>query len=190
MTSFKKTSFMFVIALGLLGAACGEDDSGTDTDMDPIDGDTGQCVGSYQGFTAQQITDNITNPMAACANPADIEGVCELDPATKAAEVGRACFIAYVGDDSLSDEEKAKKTGDCALNGVRTQPGLKDMLKTMSEDCLNCYIGTVVCAAQKCISTCVAGGEPCDQCRQEEGCTPTFFACSGLPTGAELGAGQ
>ncbi len=199
MTSFKKTSFMLMIALGLLGAACGDDDkkstgkedAGGDNGGENTDagGDSNMCISAYEGFTSDELTANIKDA-GACTGAADIEGVCKLAPSDKAATVGRACFLAFAGDKTLTDEEKAMMTGDCALNGKGNQVGLKDMLKTMSTGCLNCYIGAVVCAATKCISTCVGGGVPCDECREKEGCTGGFFTCSGLPTGEEIEAAK
>lgn len=202
MTSIKKTSLILMTALGLLGAACGDDDekkdnggnngdvdagnNGGDSDANGATGD--ECVGGYTGFTKQEITDNIKDPEGACANEADIDGVCTQSPSDKAREVGLPCFLSVAGNQSLSDEEKAEQTGECALNGKGEQEGLKTILKGMSDGCISCYVGAVVCAAQKCAGPCGTGTPAeCDTCRDDQGCTSGFFTCSGLPSDEELG---
>jgi hypothetical protein len=194
MTSFKKSSFSLIIALGLLGAACGDDedkkDDGTNMDVDAggdAGGESNQCVGGYAGFTLEEIATNIKDEAGACANEADIDGVCKLSPSDRAREVGLPCFLSVSGNQSLSDEEKAMMTGDCALNGKGTQEGLKTILEGMSDTCISCYVDAVICAAQKCIAPCGAGtAAECDACRDEQGCTSDFFTCSGLPSTSEI----
>lgn len=79
--------------------------------------------------------------------------------------------------------------GDCGLNNIavadpRTcatfcvQDGTE-----LSSGCSSCYAATVACAITNCLAQCAAdpGSEDCNTCRDENGCTSAFYACSGLP---------
>jgi len=53
----------------------------------------------------------------------------------------------------------------------------------LTDACAGCYAESVACTIENCIGECVSDPESdaCIQCREDEGCTPGFFDCSGLP---------
>jgi len=55
---------------------------------------------------------------------------------------------------------------------------------TLSDECLSCTGATVACGAAFCTPPCVADttAQGCIDCRCEEGCTPAFIVCSGIPS--------
>lgn len=203
MTSlFKKTSIAFLMSMGLLSAACGDDSNssgggeadagGNGNGNGAEDGGNGgeadaavECKGGYAGFTEMQINENLKTPAGACGNAVDVAGVCAKDPSTQAREVGLACFLAFGAN-------KPDEIRSCTLDGTDSSDGLKKLLAPMSEDCLSCYVDSVLCAVQNCSSPCAAdaAGEECNDCRIEFKCTETFYTCSGLPTSDELAAAK
>ena len=70
----------------------------------------------------------------------------------------------------LTDED----IGACAAAGVSADTGL-------SNECAYCYAEQVVCAAENCLSQCIADSEAqgCVDCRNEN-CVPLFEPCSGI----------
>ena len=72
--------------------------------------------------------------------------------------------------------------GDCTQNTIESITGSR-----LSDACGACYSESVACSAEKCATSGCSNptSTPCVQCRCEEGCTPGFDVCSGLPpTGA------
>jgi hypothetical protein len=59
----------------------------------------------------------------------------------------------------------------------------------LNADCTGCYINVVLCTINMCLTPCLvdANSPACTQCQVEKGCLPTFFMCSGLPSGAPDG---
>jgi hypothetical protein len=65
-----------------------------------------------------------------------------------------------------------------------TQTLIEDITgSTLSQDCADCYGESVACSANLCVAAgCTNPTSPgCIQCRCDEGCTPGFDVCSGLP---------
>lgn len=54
----------------------------------------------------------------------------------------------------------------------------------LSDDCIGCYGATVSCGAAECAVECVADATAaiCVNCRCDNGCTPNFETCSGIPS--------
>mgnify|MGYP001099323303 CR=1 FL=1 len=99
----------------------------------------------------------------ACINDAD-QAIID-DPDTDVTAV--ATDYAYA---CLTDED----IGTCAAAGVSNDTGL-------SNECAYCYAEQVVCAAENCLSQCIADSEAqgCVDCRNEN-CVPLFEPCSGI----------
>ena len=59
---------------------------------------------------------------------------------------------------------------------------VKSDVQMMPANCMDCYIESALCAREFCLGDCLAGDNPtCDACREDNGCTPGFYACGGLP---------
>ncbi len=199
MNSLKNTFVMLMIAAGLLGAGCEDDDKATDNggngggnDAGGNGGDGGgnggvdltiSCLagGIYDGVKAQQIFDKITEG-GACATDVQVAQICEVNPSTAAAESGRACYSA-----GLQEEEALKKCtvdGDPSANAA----GIRAAAPELTDACMYCFAGSVACSAQNCLGSCLdpKRADECVKCREDNDCTPTFYACSGLPRLEEL----
>jgi hypothetical protein len=80
-------------------------------------------------------------------------------------------------------DETIQIAADCVASCTQTAtaeaapPGLSD-------ECVACTGDTVACGAAFCTDVCVSdtNAAPCIDCRCENGCTPAFDACSGLPS--------
>ena len=59
----------------------------------------------------------------------------------------------------------------------------------LSDECMACTGGTVACGAAFCTSQCVSDMEAaiCIECRCDNGCTPDFDECRGLPSSGDRG---
>jgi len=79
--------------------------------------------------------------------------------------------------------ETIQAAADCVAECMQTAtaevapPGLSD-------ECVACTRDTVACGAAFCTDKCVGdtNAPACIECRCENGCIPTFDACSGLPS--------
>lgn len=136
-------------------------------------GDSSSAGGCYY-FYCYQTKETLLSEATqggACANAIDTAVQCEgtsvrtvsqcaRTRAGKFAEGGAELFRTAVTDCARDDEA----------------------LKDFSDACLACNVESSVCAAQKCLLECVTGDTPgCDKCREDNGCTPDFYACAGLP---------
>jgi hypothetical protein len=54
----------------------------------------------------------------------------------------------------------------------------------LTDDCVECTGATVACGAAFCTNACVADttAQGCIDCRCDNGCTPEFVVCSGIPS--------
>ena len=151
---------------------------------DDIEGTDGvDCTSEYEGVTDSELAQNLCDPKGACANLADITGICTKDPSGQATSIALICYLRHDGDD-----DPAKATRKCTLLGEQDRPGLTSTIPEMSEDCLGCYADVIVCAAERCADECRAGDAPCSACYEREGCLSEFFACSGLKSKEDIQA--
>lgn len=202
--STRLLSLLAAIALSTSLVACGDDeeettDSGSDAgvdsgaDADPGDGSstpdssTGTDTGGTEDTSAPAPTDcfdgsenggqplTVTEPTPpagltnACTNEADlaiIEGGTVVPT-----DVAGGCGLNNLG---------AGDARACALHCVAQGTEL-------SLECSSCYAATVACAIINCVGQCAAdpGSAECQTCRDENGCTAEFYACSGLPEPTE-----
>ncbi len=105
-----------------------------------------------------------TTVTGACINEADntyLETNRDAVSA-KAKECGLAC---------MSEED----TIACSI------PCIKEV-HPLTDDCAGCYAGTIVCTVEKCLMQCLSDPDApeCIACQEEQGCLPTFYACTGL----------
>lgn len=183
----KALSLLVPAALaGLIAiTGCGDDDdddsgaagSGGTTGGSGGSGGGGQCKGVYADKTEAELADEAGD--GACTSASDVAAVCANDINTLAASCGLSCF-AQGGD----EQEQLMCNMTCITGMTDPDP---------SSACIGCYLESVACARINCQQQCIADptSDVCVQCRIDEGCTPGFFECSGLPipTGLDLGGG-
>jgi hypothetical protein len=198
MNSLKKTFVMLMIAAGLVGAGCGDDDKDTDNGGNGGGNDAGgnggngdaggsggvdltiSCLtgGIYDGVKAEDIMAKVTEG-AACATEVQVAQICEVNPSTEAGKSGSACAATAPAD----------KLEECTIEGDGASiKGLRSAAPDLSDPCLKCFSDSVACSAMNCLSECL--GKPmdpgCTECRETKECTPKFYACAGLPRLEEL----
>ena len=117
----------------------------------------GKCGGLQCNQTLQELRAG-TQASAACGNDEEVAAFCSNDSVDAVSD----CARTAVGVEAA--------TRACA----------KAALPNFTDDCIDCYVKSAACAAQKCLSDCSAGDSPaCDACRVAMGCMPDFHACSG-----------
>jgi len=172
-------------------AACGDDtkDPTPDTKADATettpDGTVAETTpdATVPDGTADAETVAPTN---SCTNGADLAIIQsgDKDPSAKAAACGMSCIDKLLV--SLDSFETCVQ--DCMLNATLT--GYEFAVST---ECTNCYSKSVRCTGKFCglndpNKSCVPtnfGGKgddsaDCTECRADNGCTSSFFTCSGL----------
>lgn len=145
---------------------CGALDDGSGNALDTSA--MGGCYYFYCYTTEAELA-AAASPSGACKN--DVALQCKGDPVTVVAGCARQPLIS--AQIALIDNFKSA-VKDCA----KKDPALA----TFSDGCLDCGVESAACAGTKCFQECINGDSPnCDQCRENAGCTPDFYACAGLP---------
>jgi hypothetical protein len=156
--------------------ACGDDDGDTQTDDNGDDGggrgggsgnEDPKCKGVYAAWTASELEAAAT--AGACEDDAAV--VCGRDLNFEAGLRGKACFEENPDDSAALAE--------CTLEALKSTGA-----SNPSDACLGCYIASLACVQERCLSDCLADptAQVCIDCRAREGCTQEFFDCSGLPS--------
>lgn len=170
------TSFAFT--------ACGDDDKTTPdtttpdtTTPDTTTPDTTTPDTTTPDTAAETTTPDTTAPTEQCLATADLDIICsgDKDPAAKAAACGQSATCIGLALQQKFDEFTTC-TSTCMLDAER--PGFAF---AVSAGCTGCYVDSVRCTAEKCLSQCAtnANSEACVTCRNDNGCTSGFFTCSG-----------
>jgi len=197
----KLTNLTWVLALAGVVVAC---NSGPPvTNEAPIDG-TGGSSGT--GGTAG--TGGLADE-GACINDADQAVYANLTytdedgntfTGTEAsAAIGSDCIFGTdtsdpvlpgCGDEAFAvvscfpncDPAITQALADCVAQCTQDATGL-------SEECVGCTGDTVACGAAFCTSQCVSDTNApiCIECRCDNGCTPDFDVCTGLPSSGDCG---
>jgi len=162
------TSFAFT--------ACGDDDDTTPTDTTTPD-TTPDTTAEVTPDVTEEVAEEVVAPSEQCTNTADLAVICSgtQDPAAKAGACGTstAC-IGLALQSKFAEFETC--TRDCMLDAARP-----NFTFVVSGNCTECYVDSVRCTAEKCLGSCASNpsSEACVTCRETEGCTSSFFACSG-----------
>ena len=95
-----------------------------------------------------------------------------------------ACAISPSGCDAETIDALTTCVVDCTQALIEEVTG-----STLTQDCADCYGASVSCSAEFCAAAgCTNPTSPnCIQCRCDEGCTPGFDVCSGLPPSGDCG---
>lgn len=149
------------ILLGVLAAvnlfvACGgSDDDESTGDGDGAGGESGRS--NIECVEADGVSD------AVCVNTDD----CSFVEDGTLRQTAKDCLVASC----LNEEDQEGCTADCIVEELGTTP-----------ECSACYGASGACSAENCLTECISDGDApeCVQCQFENGCTPAFFACSGL----------
>lgn len=116
----------------------------------------------YAGYTHTGTDDMIREGLGAVTRLAE---ECALPGCSE--EVGDVVVDA--------SEQNVNALVTCIIDCVQLEVDLSD-------DCLSCYAGVVVCAVNDCLVECAedTSSEACVDCRAEN-CDPAFTECAGTP---------
>jgi len=130
--------------------------------------DTSMMGGCYYFYCYQtEASLRAAATTGGCANDKDVAIQCEGESVRTVAQCARDNAIALAANNK-------KVVVDCARKNAK--------LADLSDACLNCNVDSSYCAAVNCYGACIGGdSEACDKCREDNGCTPDFYACAGLP---------
>lgn len=157
-----------------------EETTPTDTTQDTTPADTSPA--DTTADTAADTTEEVEAPSDQCTNTADLAVICSgtQDPADKAGSCGTstAC-ISLALQGKFAEFEDC--TRECMLDAERP-----NFTFAVSANCTECYVDSVRCTAEQCLGACASdpSSEGCVTCREEKGCTSSFFSCSGDLTAA------
>jgi hypothetical protein len=169
---------LFISSLAF--TACGDDD---DPATDTTTGDTADTTTpdtttpDTSPDTAPDTTEEVTAPTEQCLGTTDLAVICSgtQDPTDKAGSCGTSTACIGLALQSKFDEFETC-TRECMLDAER--PNFEFVV---SEGCTECYVDSVRCTAEQCLGQCASNpsSEACVTCRDEKGCTSSFFTCAG-----------
>ena len=89
-----------------------------------------------------------------------------------------ACAITPAGCDDETIDALTNCVVDCTQSTIEEFTGSQ-----LTQECADCYGESVTCSAENCAAAGCTNptSTTCIQCRCDEGCTPGFDVCSGLP---------
>jgi hypothetical protein len=199
--TMKPINLIWVLALAGVAMACNSGPPVTNVKPPPTGGSGG--TGGSAG------TGGIGGGDGACTNEDDVAVYANLtytddDGNTftgveASAAIGSDCIFGTDNSDPLlegcGDEAFAvvscfpnceppvtQALADCVAQCTQDATGLSD-------ECMACTGDTVACGAAFCTSQCVSDTNApiCIECRCDNGCTPEFDVCSGLPSSGDCG---
>jgi hypothetical protein len=195
----KPTHLIWVLALAGVALAC---NSGPPiTNAKPIDPGTGGTTGTggAGGLGEGACTNDADQAVYEDLTYTDAQGI--IYTGTEAASaIGSDCIFGSADSDPVlaGCGTEAGNVVACFSGGC-DQPTI-DALATcvamctqdatgLSDECMACTGDTVACGAAFCTSQCVSDTEAaiCIDCRCDNGCTPDFDECSGLPSSGDCG---
>jgi hypothetical protein len=96
----------------------------------------------------------------------------DKDPSAKAASCGRDICIGELGD---------KDAFEACVQTCMLDDTFPNFAFAGSDGCSRCFSAQVRCIGEFCLTQCQGAESACDMCRWENGCTDSFYECSGLP---------
>jgi hypothetical protein len=161
-------SFSFAACGGSEGDAAGDGDGTGDGDAGG-DGDSTGGDGDFTGGDGDAGRTNI--PCVAATDATDPVCVNETDCASVEDGTFRATAKDCLLNNCLGDSDQAGCVAECLVHQIG-----------VTLECSTCYGGSAECSAANCLGQCAADGDApqCTECQAENGCTQSFFACSGL----------
>ena len=172
-----------VIAIGDTNSQDAPADSGSnETNSDATENDITNDVDLHTTpdigpETPPDITEVITAPSEQCINAPDEAVICSgtQDPTAKAGACGQSTrCIGLALQSKFAEFEDCTRA--CMLDAARPNFSF-----VVSGGCTECYVDSARCTAEQCLGACASNpsSEACVTCREEKGCTSSFFACAG-----------
>lgn len=182
-----------------LASACSDDDSGGNDEVKYSAGSGGAATAGQSGGGGA--SGSAARPCQSYTKAADGQcggWLCEETETTLNAKVDATAKCG--GDNALlCSNVVVEKVGKCARQiksamFTATNEELRPMIQTcvyedtaikeaVPVDCLNCTIDAAACAADNCLTACLAGDSvACDECRLKNNCDQTVFSCGGIPS--------
>ncbi|MEC9073281.1 MAG: hypothetical protein VX938_12905 [Myxococcota bacterium] len=187
------------IIAGLLVGACGGETTPQENEEPIVPVDVGQEVSSDVVATddAEAVTpetvdtkeaqdeietedadasgpETAESPVSACTNPIDltINNDSGNQVQADAGAFGQSCM----GSDDIAK---------CTSEKLVAKYGL-------TEGCSSCFAEVLACLVEECLLKCGAdpSSDDCTCCKQDKGCTPDFYTCSGLPEDPPIDCGE
>jgi hypothetical protein len=101
------------------------------------------------------------------------DAVCVNDTDCSSVEDGshRATAKDCLLNDCADEDDQATCVANCLV-----------MVNGASQECADCYGTSAECSSDNCFTECATDGDSpgCVSCQEENGCSGTFFSCSGL----------
>jgi hypothetical protein len=129
----------------------------------------GKCGGSSCELTEAQLTATV-KAGSKCGAANEVAAFCSLSAVNTVTQ----CSFNSIGSVTMLDKFEME-TRTCSSNTLKmTDPNFSD-------DCLDCFVASSRCTAEKCRDKCITGtGTPaCEACRISEGCIDSFYQCAG-----------
>lgn len=145
-------------------------DDATDISADSM-GDSG-AMGDSEPAGAEDAAapDAMSDAAAsgACMNDSDLAQHSSQDIPEFVIATAKACYISGKFEDG--------DYTDCIMELINDPDGIN-----LTPECTDCYTASAVCAKAFCDIECLGpNDEACEACREDNGCTPNFYECSGL----------
>lgn len=148
-----------VFSVGCLFVAC---DGGSKEESPSGDGD-GDMGGETSARANIECEPAEGATAAACVNDTD----CDFVEDGTFRATAKDCLL----NSCLGNSDEGGCTADCMVEEISSTP-----------ECSACYGASAACSSENCLSECFADADSpeCVSCQGENGCTESFFACSGL----------
>ena len=147
-------------------------DAAEDVTADAAVDVTADAAEDVTADAAEDVTADAAEDVAAagaCMNPSDLEAHNAQDIPELVITTAKDCYLAGNTEDGDYTSCIKLKIND---------PATVDL----TVGCTDCYTETAICAKMYCDIECLGPSvDKCADCREENGCTPTFYECSGLP---------
>ena len=138
-------------------------DAGMHCTFDADRRDAGGCFGVYCASDAVMLQSSVATT-GACRSEADLTLVCD------------GAFSRVVSS-CAQDDALNLGFGSTVRECARDEKSLDGA----SDGCIDCYVDELLCAAQNCLTPCLASlSDACTSCRVDR-CGEAFTKCSGLP---------
>jgi hypothetical protein len=122
------------------------------------------CYGFFCGSNSNSLNAALTED-SPCASVAQVWLICDGLGVREASRCAREHAL---------DQDPREGTRMCLRENEELDP--------FTDECLACFLDSADCARENCLSDCLGGDSAqCDACRESAGCTPDYYACSGLP---------
>jgi hypothetical protein len=128
-------------------------------------GDMGDMGETTMGDMGETTMGDATMPPGMCMNAEDGAILASMDVADATSTAATDCYLGG------ATEDEAYVT--CTSEALIDETGL-------TAGCVDCFVQSALCAKNNCLVECLSDPVACETCREENGCTSSFYECSGL----------